>query len=106
MMLSARRAVRLTTAASVRYASSYTCIQSEVCGAVAIITLDRPKALNALNPTLVAELAECAMAFDADASIGAIVLTGSGDKAFAAGADIKTMSTKSYMDMCVPVQGP
>ena len=53
-----------------------------------------------LLATLVMELGECASAFDADESIGAIILTGSGDKAFAAGADIKTMSTKSFIDMC------
>ena len=44
-----------------------------------------------------AEVADCAAAFDADASIGAIVLTGAGDKAFAAGADIKTMSEQSFV---------
>ena len=78
---------------------SYTSILSEVRGAVGIITLNRPKQLNALTPTLVAEVADCASAFDADPDIGAIVLTGAGDKAFAAGADIKTMSSQSFVSM-------
>ena len=102
MLLGALRSSGRLASLGARYASTYTCITSEVRGAVGIITLNRPKALNALNPTLVKELAECANAFDVDESIGAIVLTGSGDKAFAAGADIKTMSTQSYMDMCDP----
>jgi len=80
--------------------SSYTSILSEVKpGGVGLITLNRPKALNALSPELVSELAEAATAFDMDPDIGCIVLTGAGDKAFAAGADIKVMQTKSYMDM-------
>ena len=46
------------------------------------------------------ELTACALEFDADPEIRAIVITGSGDKAFVAGADIKTMQNLSYMDMC------
>ena len=64
---------------------------------VALITLNRPKALNALNSELLVELSAALAGCDADAGIGAIVVTGSG-KAFAAGADIKEMQTKSYMD--------
>ncbi|HEX4158736.1 MAG TPA: enoyl-CoA hydratase [Rhizomicrobium sp.] len=67
-------------------------------GAVAIITLNRPKALNALNSELLRELVEALEAIDADDNLHAIVLTGS-DRAFAAGADIKEMAAKSYMDM-------
>ena len=63
------------------------------------LSLNRPKQLNALTPTLVAEVAKCAAIFDADDAIGAIVLTGAGDKAFAAGADIKTMSSHSFVSM-------
>ena len=81
-------------------ATSYENILTEVRpGKVGLITLNRPKALNALSPSLVGELASAATAFDADPSIGCIVVTGAGDKAFAAGADIKVMSDKSYMDM-------
>ena len=86
---------RLSTAAA-----SYETVIAEVKpGNVGLITLNRPKALNALSPQLVGELADAASAFDADPSIGCIVVTGAGDKAFAAGADIKVMSDKSYMDM-------
>ena len=65
---------------------------------VGLITLNRPKALNALNDALMDELGQALLAFDADESIGAIVLTGS-DRAFAAGADIAAMSGWSYMDV-------
>ena len=65
---------------------------------VGIITLNRPKALNALNSALVAEVNTALDAFEADAGIGAIVITGS-EKAFAAGADIKEMASKSYTDV-------
>jgi enoyl-CoA hydratase len=67
-------------------------------GAVALVTLNRPKALNALNSELLRELVSALEAFDADDSVRAIVLTGS-ERAFAAGADIKEMAPKSYMDM-------
>ena len=66
-------------------------------GAVGVITLNRPKALNALNAALMRELGEALDAFDADDAIGAMVLTGS-ERAFAAGADIKEMKDKSFMD--------
>jgi enoyl-CoA hydratase/carnithine racemase len=64
---------------------------------VGLITLNRPKALNALNSALMRELGEALLKFDADETIGAIVVTGS-DKAFAAGADIKEMQSKSFVD--------
>ena len=67
-------------------------------GAVGLITLNRPKALNALNAALVADVAAALDAFEDDAEIGAVVITGS-EKAFAAGADIKEMQSKSYMDV-------
>lgn len=68
-------------------------------GGVGLITLNREKQLNALTPTLTKELVAAAKEFDVDPEIGAIVVTGSGSKAFAAGADIKTMASLSYMDM-------
>jgi enoyl-CoA hydratase len=79
--------------------SSSAPVLTEVRGKVGLITLNRPKALNALNPELMGDLADAADKFDADPNIGAIVLTGAGEKAFVAGADIKFMSDKSYMDM-------
>ncbi len=66
---------------------------------VGIVTLNRPKELNALNHTLVGELAEALETFDRDDEIRCIVITGAGDRAFAAGADIKEMSDKSPIDM-------
>lgn len=77
---------------------AYENILVETRGAVGLITLNRPKALNALCTPLIRELGQALDAFEADAEIGAIVLTGS-EKAFAAGADIKEMSGKSYMDV-------
>jgi enoyl-CoA hydratase len=67
-------------------------------GAVGIITLNRPAALNALNTTLIGELATAVDDLEGDAEIGAIVLTGS-EKAFAAGADVKEMVSKSYPEI-------
>ncbi|HUO97921.1 MAG TPA: enoyl-CoA hydratase [Rhizomicrobium sp.] len=67
-------------------------------GAVGVITLNRPKAINALNQALLSELCEALEAFDADPAVRCIVLTGS-ERAFAAGADIKEMAPKSYVDM-------
>lgn len=69
-------------------------------GKVALVTLNRPKALNALNSQVLAELLAAFRGFDADPAIAAIVLTGS-EKAFAAGADIKEMADKNYVDMYV-----
>ncbi|QSN60922.1 MULTISPECIES: enoyl-CoA hydratase [unclassified Caballeronia] len=70
----------------------------ETRGRVGLITLNRPKALNALNDALMDELGAALKSFDADDDIGAIVLTGS-EKAFAAGADIGMMAKYSYMDV-------
>ena len=63
-----------------------------------VITLNRPKQLNALNDALMNELGEAMKAFDADEAIGCIVVTGS-EKAFAAGADIGAMATWGFMDV-------
>ncbi|MEC5159278.1 MULTISPECIES: enoyl-CoA hydratase [unclassified Janthinobacterium] len=69
----------------------------EIHDKVALIRLNRPKALNALNERMMNELGEALHKFDADASIGCIVLTGS-EKAFAAGADIAAMADYTYPD--------
>ena len=67
----------------------------ETKGRVGVIRFNRPQALNALNAALVAELNAAIDAFEADANIGCILITGS-EKAFAAGADIKEMADKTY----------
>jgi len=67
-------------------------------GAVGVITLNRPKALNALNGALMDELTAALNAYEADPFVRCIVLTGS-EKAFAAGADITEMASKGYMDV-------
>ncbi|MDE1930151.1 MAG: enoyl-CoA hydratase [Alphaproteobacteria bacterium] len=76
----------------------YENILVETRGAVGLITLNRPQALNALCDALIRELGQALDAFEADDAIGAIVLTGS-DKAFAAGADIKEMQSRSFVDV-------
>lgn len=73
-------------------------VKTEIRGRVALVTLDRPKALNALSNELIDELSEILRQHDADENIGAIVLTGS-EKAFAAGADIAAMQGWTYMDV-------
>ncbi len=77
---------------------SYTHILVERRDAVALITLNRPKALNALSPELTAELAAALDVLEADDGVAVIVVTGS-EKAFAAGADIKAMKDWGYMDV-------
>jgi enoyl-CoA hydratase len=73
-------------------------IVTETRGRVGLITLSRPKQLNALNDALMNELGEALRAFDRDEAIGAMVITG-GDKVFAAGADIGAMKDWSFMDV-------
>ena len=79
--------------------SNYQYILVERDERVGIVTLNRPKELNALNTDLVGELADSMEDFDRDDEIRCIVLTGAGERAFAAGADIKEMSDKSPIDM-------
>ena len=79
---------------------AYENIIVESRGRVGLITLNRPKALNALNQQLIAELNEALGGFESDAAIGCTVITGS-EKAFAAGADVKEMVEKSYVDAYV-----
>jgi enoyl-CoA hydratase len=82
---------------------TYETIILERRGRVGLITLNRPKALNAINGMLRCELIGCAEELDRDPGIGCIVVTGS-EKAFAAGADIKEMQDKSFVDMFAPDQ--
>jgi enoyl-CoA hydratase len=81
---------------------TYETLLTDVCGEgerrTGRITLNRPKQLNALNDQLMDELGAALAAFDADETIGCIVLTGS-DKAFAAGADIGAMKDYGFMDV-------
>ena len=76
----------------------YEMIVTETINRVGLVRLNRPKALNALNRQLMTELMDALAAFDADAGIGAIVITGD-KRAFAAGADIKEMADASAIEM-------
>ena len=76
----------------------YETITVETRGKVGLVTLNRPKALNALNQQILTELLHAMRSFETEPNIGAIVLTGS-EKAFAAGADIKEMQAQTYADM-------
>jgi len=76
---------------------AYETILTETRGPVGIVTLNRPKQLNALNSQLIAELNAALDAFEGDPAIGAVVITGS-EKAFAAGADIREMAGLDYME--------
>src|SRR6201996_4034412 len=77
--------------------ATYANILVETRGKVGVIRLNRPSALNALNAALIADVGSALDDFERDAAIGAIVLTGS-DKAFAAGADIKEMAGKTFVE--------
>ena len=77
---------------------AYSNIIVKTTGRVGQITLNRPKAMNALSSALIEELNEALEKFEADETIGCVVITGS-EKAFAAGADIKEMLPKSDMDV-------
>ncbi len=77
---------------------AYENILVETHGPVGLIRLNRPKALNALCDALIKDLGQALDAFEADDAVGAIVLTGS-ERAFAAGADIKEMAGRSFMDV-------
>ena len=76
----------------------YTNILAATDGSVGLLTLNRPKALNALNAELLRELCDALERWDSDDAVRCIVLTGS-ERAFAAGADIKEMQPRSYMEM-------
>ena len=77
---------------------AYEHILVETRGPVGLITLNRPKAMNALCADLAREIAEAVDAYEVDEMIGALVVSGS-EKAFCAGADIKEMADKNYMDV-------
>jgi enoyl-CoA hydratase len=77
---------------------SYTTILADVRGRVGVITLNRPAVLNALNQALMQEVVAALQAFDADATVGCIVITGAG-RAFAAGADIAEMQPREFLDV-------
>jgi enoyl-CoA hydratase len=77
---------------------AYENILTETRGRVGIVTLNRPKALNALNDALMNELGDALLKFDADEGIGCMIVTGS-EKAFAAGADIGAMKDWGFMDV-------
>ncbi len=77
---------------------SYENIIVETRGKVGLITLNRPKAMNALNDKLIDEISAALDGFEADANIGCMIITGS-DKAFAAGADIGAMAGWNFMDV-------
>ena len=77
---------------------TYTMIQTEVRDKVGLIRINRPEALNALNGTVMTEMAQALEAFDADPSVGVIVITGDA-RAFAAGADIKEMADATPVEM-------
>ena len=79
--------------------SEYNTVLVEKRGAVTLVTLNRPQALNALNSEVLRELIEVFAAYDRDDSQRCLVLTGSGEKAFAAGADIKEMQPQGFADM-------
>src|SRR5512139_2166116 len=76
----------------------YEMILTETRGRVGLITLNRPKAMNALNNQLMRELMDALAAFDRDESVGVMVITGN-EKAFAAGADIKEMADQTIEQM-------
>ena len=79
--------------------TDYSTVIVEQRGAVTLVTLNRPEALNALNSTVLEELIDVFADYDSDDSQLCLVLTGSGEKAFAAGADIKEMQPQTFPDM-------
>src|SRR5262245_30674092 len=80
---------------------AYETILVEQRDAVTLITLNRPEALNALNSQVLKDLTAAFAAYDADPSQRCAVITGSGDKAFAAGADIKEMADQAGVDFFI-----
>ena len=79
--------------------TDYTTVLVEKKGAVTLVTLNRPEALNALNSQVLKDLTQVFAGYDTDESQRCLVLTGSGEKAFAAGADIKEMQPQGFSDM-------
>jgi enoyl-CoA hydratase len=85
---------------------SYETLRLERAGAVAIITIDRPEKRNALNAQVRSELVEAVIALTADESIRVLVLTGSGEKAFVAGADIGEFASRSPLEQRAAMAPP
>lgn len=77
---------------------NFTNILTEVRGTVGILTVNRPKQLNALNIATLREIVDALHGFERDAHVRVVVVTGAGEKAFVAGADIKAMSTMGYVE--------
>jgi enoyl-CoA hydratase/carnithine racemase len=75
---------------------TYQAILAEKKGAVGVITMNRPDVLNAMNSQLLTELVDAVKAFESDDAVRVLVLTGAGDRAFSAGADIKEMARRSH----------
>lgn len=74
---------------------TYQAILAEKKGAVGVITMNRPDVLNAMNSQLLTELVDAVTAFESDGAVRVLILTGAGDRAFSAGADIKEMARRS-----------
>ena len=77
---------------------TYENIQLQADGAVAVVTVNRPDKLNALNNETIIELTQCFRDLSADGAVGAVILTGAGEKAFIAGADISVLARQGVMD--------
>jgi len=90
---------RSTTCKRFAYEGTYETITVDAKEGVGYLKLNRPKALNALNEQLQNDVVTALEKFDSDPKVRAIILTGEGEKAFAAGADIKMMAPKSFMDV-------
>jgi len=99
LAVAARQALLSPASASFAAAASYQTILVEKKNGVGYITLNRPQQLNALNAQVQFDVVAALESFDQDKEVRAIILTGSGKKAFAAGADITEMSTKTFSDM-------
>jgi len=84
----------------------YETILTSTEGPIGLITLNRPKALNALNTQLMNEIGAALAAFDADEAIRCIVITGAGERAFCAGADIREMGRRGPIDMLKEFRSP
>jgi len=94
-MIGALRGSSFMSGTTKGLAMTYETIKSEIRGKVGLITFNRPDVLNAVNSTVIREVNQALDAFEADETIGAIVITGS-EKAFAAGADVKEMQSLTY----------
>lgn len=77
---------------------SYANIKIDVDGHIAIVYIDRPKKLNALNNETISELIQCVHQMSTDATVGAVIITGAGEKAFVAGADIGMLVDQGVLD--------